>query len=160
MGMFSLYWTRGIAEIGGWIHRRGDTYYTIGMSPLKAPSPNVFQATFYQRAWNIVGQTVLEYVMKMLKGEENVGTTAEALVVLLPKVESPNLLSQFRQISLCNVVYRTITKTMVNILKPIMGGVVSPMQGSFVPGHQITNNIVICQEVIHTLLKKKGRIGG
>lgn len=68
---------------------------------------------------------------------------AEALPVLIPKVESPNLITQFRPISLCIVVYKLITKTIVNRLKPVLGRIVSPTQGSFVPGCHIANNIVI-----------------
>lgn len=59
----------------------------------------------------------------------------------------------FQLTSLCNVVYKLVTKTIVNRLK-ILTEVVSLAQGSFVPRHQITNNIVICLDIVRTLQQK------
>lgn len=87
------------------------------------------------------------------------GKISEALLVLISKVEHPSMISQFRLISLCNDVYELVTKILVNMLKPLFGVMVSPNQGSFVSGHQITGNVIICQEVIHTLRMKKGKKG-
>lgn len=70
------------------------------------------------------------------------------------------MISQFRPISLCNVINKLITKTVVNRLKPILGDIVSSNQGSFVPGWHITNNINIGQEIIHTMRMNKGNGGG
>lgn len=42
-------------------------------------------------------------------------------------------------------------------MKPIIRELVAPTQGSFVPWQQKADNIVICQEIIHTLQKRKGR---
>lgn len=60
-------------------------------------------------------------------------------------------LTQFRPISPCNVTYKLVTKMLVHWLKHLIGEVVSPNQGSFVPGSQITDNIIIFQEIIHSL---------
>lgn len=38
--------------------------------------------------------------------------------------------------------------------------IISPNQSSFVPQRQITNNIVACQEIIHTLKQRKRRAWG
>lgn len=35
-----------------------------------------------------------------------------------------------------------------------------PNQSSFVPGRSTTDNIIISQEIIHTLKSKKGKVGG
>jgi hypothetical protein len=67
--------------------------------------------------------------------------------------------SQFRPISLCNVTYKIITKTMVNRLKKIIPQVVSPYQTEFVPRRNITENIVIAQEMLHSMTKIRSRVG-
>lgn len=58
----------------------------------------------------------------------------DALVVLIAKVQKPEKINQFRPISLCNVLFKIITKTMVTRLKRIMTKLVGPAQSSFIPG--------------------------
>ena len=83
----------------------------------------------------------------------------DTFLVLIPKVENPQMVSQLRPIGLCNVAYKVVSKVIVNRIKPILDKVVAPTQASFVPGRQITDNIVIAQEMLHTMRRKKGKIG-
>ncbi|KAL8168151.1 hypothetical protein V2J09_009650 [Rumex salicifolius] len=78
----------------------------------------------------------------------------ETLIVLIPKTAKPETLTQFRPISLCNVLYKTITKFMVNRIRPIVEAL-----GSFLPGRYITDNIIITQEqeIVHSMQKKRGK---
>ena len=46
-------------------------------------------------------------------------------------------------------------KTLANRLKKIMQSRIGPNQSSFVPGRQITDNIIIYQEVLHSMRKSK-----
>ncbi|VVA23746.1 PREDICTED: ribonuclease H At1g65750, partial [Prunus dulcis] len=64
-------------------------------------------------------------------------------------VERPLNMAQLRPISLCNTLYKVISKILVSRLRPIMTKIVSPTQVSFVPGRHIVDNIVIAQEMLH-----------
>lgn len=85
--------------------------------------------------------------------------TNDALVVLIAKVLKLEKLTEFRPISLCNVLFKTITKTMVLRLKKVMPKLIGPAQSSFIPGRVSTNNIVVVQEAVHSMRRKKGRKG-
>ena len=79
-------------------------------------------------------------------------------IVLIPKVKNPESMSQFKPISLCNFVYKVISKVMVNRLKPYLGELISENQSAFVVGRQIHDNILITQETFHYMrLKKKSK---
>lgn len=49
----------------------------------------------------------------------------DTAVVLIPKVNNPTLVSQFRPISLCNVVNKVISKMLANRLRTILPDVIS-----------------------------------
>ncbi|KAK7244115.1 hypothetical protein RIF29_38933 [Crotalaria pallida] len=81
------------------------------------------------------------------------------LLVLIPKVDTPQWASQFRPIALCNVVYKRITKILANRLNPFLNNWISPNQAGFVSGRNIQDNIIIAQELVHTMKNMRGKKG-
>lgn len=83
----------------------------------------------------------------------------DVLIVLLPKIGKPELITQFRPVSLCNVLFKIITKMMVIRLKNVISQLIGPAQSSFIPGRLSIDNIVVVQEAVHSMRRKKGRKG-
>lgn len=50
-------------------------------------------------------------------------------------------------------------KVIANRLKPLLEKLISDTQNSFLPGRQTVGNIILAQEVIHTMRRKKGKQG-
>lgn len=81
-------------------------------------------------------------------------------IALIPKVKSPTSMVEFRPISLCNVLYKLVTKTLVMRLKNILPNVVSKNPRAYVPGILITYNAIIALELFHIMKERsKGRRG-
>ena len=84
------------------------------------------------------------------------GTMANGLndtnICLIPKTRNPNEMAQFIPISLCNVIYKIISKVLCQRLKKVLPGLISKTQFTFVAGRQISDNIMIAQEMFHALL--------
>jgi len=127
-----------------------------GMQQFKAPGPDGFHAFFFQRYWHIVEEDVCQVVLQVLSGHPMPCGLNDTFITLIPKVPNPNQVTQFRPIGLCNVVYKVITKCIVNKLKRVLPVLISPFQSSFVPGRQITDNVIVMQEVLHSMRRKTG----
>ncbi|KAA3465252.1 LINE-1 reverse transcriptase isogeny [Gossypium australe] len=69
------------------------------------------------------------------------------LIVLIPKKACQEEFSQFRPISLCSVMYTLVMKVIVNRFKLEQAG--------FITGRNITDNIILAQEVLHSMHSKR-----
>jgi hypothetical protein len=112
-------------------------------------------AVFYKRYWDIVGDRVTEEVLQVLRGGDLPDGWNETNVVLIPKVKNPELMKDLRPISLCNVVYKLVSKVLANRLKLILEEIIAPNQSAFVPGRLITDNILLAYEVNHYMENKR-----
>jgi hypothetical protein len=127
--------------------------------PFKAPGPDGFHPIFFQRFWHIVGDSITAYLEEIFQKRTIPQKLNETLVCLIPKVGKPKLIQQFRPIGLCNTIYKAITKVLVNRLKPYLSDVVHPLQASFVPGRKASDNVILVQEIIHSMTLSRSKIG-
>ena len=83
-----------------------------------APSTDGLPPLFYKQFWDKVGREVTEAVLSAL----NTGTIPKAInhtfLTLIPKIQSPRKITDFRPISLSSVLYKLIAKVLANRLKP------------------------------------------
>lgn len=78
-------------------------------------------------------------------------------VCLIPKFNNANKIQNFRPISLCNTLYKVITKVIANCIKPFLKYLISDHQSSFVKNRRATNNAIIIQEVLKRFNSQAGK---
>ena len=128
--------------------------FSIG--DLKASGPDGLHAIFFKRFWNMLGDDLVQEVLGVVNSATIPSGWNDNIIVMIPKVENPDKVAQFRPISLCNVVYKAISKMLSNRMKGILLEIISDHQSAFVLGRLIMDNILLAYECIHTL-KRRGR---
>ena len=131
----------------------------FNMGSLKAPGPDGFPALFFKKFWHIVSEDVISVVRSFFISGKMPTNLNDTNLVLIPKNESPENISHFRPIALCNVVYKVISKILANRVKPFLNSLVCPTQTAFVPNRSIHDNSVIVQEILHKMKRKSGKGG-
>ncbi|MCH86993.1 putative ribonuclease H protein [Trifolium medium] len=131
----------------------------FNMNPWKAAGPDGYPAGFYQKSWEIVGETVCDFVVNAWSRPSIIEEVNQTDICLIPKVAQPEYIMQFPPISLCNTNYKILSKVIVERLKEGIARLVSPYQTGFVPGRNIHANIIVASEMVHTMRRMKGGRG-
>lgn len=104
------------------------------MAPLKAPGPDGFPACFYQQNWSIGHKEVCEAVYHFFETGIMECKINATNIALIPKNCNHVCVTDFRPISLCNVVYKILSKILANRLKLVLPEIISSTQSAFLLG--------------------------
>jgi hypothetical protein len=87
----------------------------------RSPGPDGWTSEFFIFFFDLVGVDLLQLVEdSRLKGKISRSLNATFLV-LIPKKDNPRTFFDFRPISLCNLIYKLISKVISNRIKPFLG---------------------------------------
>ncbi|GAU38215.1 hypothetical protein TSUD_226360 [Trifolium subterraneum] len=130
------------------------------MHPDKSPGPDGFNPAFYQRFWEQCSDDIFNAASTWLERGYFPTSLNDTNICLIPKCDNPTSMKDLRPISLCNVLYKMISKVLANRMKCCLDKCVSQEQSAFVEGRSILDNALIATKVIHALKRKtKGRRG-
>ena len=121
------------------------------MHPIKSPGPNGMSPIFYQKYWDTVGSNVINCVLNALNSGVMPSNLNNTYIFLIPKVKSPQKVTEFRPISLCNMIYKIISKILANRLKRILAIVIDELQSAFVPRRLTTDNVLVVFKTLHCI---------
>ncbi|XP_074278270.1 uncharacterized protein LOC141601863 [Silene latifolia] len=120
----------------------------------KAPGPDGYSSQFFKDSWAIVGKDVCAAVRNMISTGNILKESNNTILTLLPKVDLPDTVMQFRPIACCNTVYKCMAKVVCSRLSSILPDIIHLSQSAFIAGRDIVGNILICQDLIK-LYKRK-----
>ena len=122
-------------------------------------SLKAFKAGFFQRFWLVVGRSISEEVIAVFREKKIPEYMNSTNIMLIPKTQGPESIGSYRPISLCNTVYKIVSKILVGRIRPLLDQLISPCQTAFVPGRRGVDNAIVVQEIIHTMGRMKGKGG-
>ena len=94
-------------------------------------------------------------ISAFLKKSKVGGCTNSTFLALIPKEVNPVSFERFRPISLCNASYKILSKLLANRLKPLLGTLISPLQGGFLKRRHLIDNVIQVQEALHSSFQRK-----
>ncbi|KAL2512765.1 Uncharacterized protein Adt_18365 [Abeliophyllum distichum] len=101
--------------------------------------------------WDIISDDVFQAVLDFFAGGHFPRGFSATSIVLIPKRDNACRWSEFRPISLCTVFNKLVTKLLNSRLSNILPQIISAPQSGFIPGRLIGDNILLAQELLHTL---------
>ena len=104
---------------------------------------------FFQSYWSLVGLDVKESILMYLNSSMLPKSLGHSFITLIPKVKNPKHITQYRPVSLSNVLYRVFSKVLSNRLKPFLPYLVLEHQSAFILDRLISNNVLVAFETLH-----------
>ena len=110
---------------------------------------------FFQNFWHIVKTKIIKAIISFFHSGIMLRVVNHTIITLIPKIESPIQVKQFRPKSLCNVFYKIISKILANRLKNVLDNCIHKNQAAFAPGRQILDNVILSHKYMHYLKNKR-----
>ncbi|KAJ9539210.1 hypothetical protein OSB04_031943 [Centaurea solstitialis] len=120
----------------------------FGIGNDKAPGSDGFSSKFFKSAWGIVGNDIMVAVHNFFYRGRLAKQLNHTLLCMLPKKPNASSVTEFRPIACCTVLYKCISKIVVDRIKPVLDSLVGNYQSAFIPGRRIVDNILMAHELV------------
>eukprot|EP00253_Pinus_taeda_P010845 PITA_10845 len=121
----------------------------------KSPGPNGWTIELFLHFYEQIGAEITEVVEESRLKGVIYRPFNSTFIALIPKKDDPESFEDLRPISLCNCIYKIISKVIALRIAPILSRNISMEQFGFLDGRQIHEAIGVAQEVIHSVKMKK-----
>jgi hypothetical protein len=121
----------------------------------KSPRPDGWTIEFFLGFFDTIGQDILSLVEETRLTRKMPLSLNSTFIALIPKKDNPNTLDDFRPISLCNCIYKIISKVIARRLKKVLSDKISLEQFGFLEGRQIHKAIGVAHESLHNTKTRK-----
>lgn len=125
------------------------------MHPDKSDGPDGYSPTFFQHFWDLLGEEVFTCGRDWLIDDSFPANLNDTTLVLIPKKDNSERMMRLCPIALCNVLYKILAKVLANRLKVILPNVITENQSAFIPGRNISDNVLVAFETLNYMKKKK-----
>ncbi|KAL0287129.1 UNVERIFIED_CONTAM: hypothetical protein Sradi_7130300 [Sesamum radiatum] len=120
----------------------------FAISEDSAPGPDGYTSAFFKSAWTKIGEDICAAVQEFFLSGKLLKQINTTLLVLIPKVQLPTRVMQFRPIACCNVLYKIISKILVSRMQRVLDSLIDYSQNAFIPGRSIADNVLLAQELL------------
>lgn len=113
----------------------------------------VLTLLFIKRLWFLLEKDIMEAVHEDPTSIQM--RCNSSFITLIPKLDSPIIVTDYRPISLIGMQYKIIAKVLANRLAKVVDSVVNSEQSAFIKGHQILDGLIMLNEIIDCIKRKR-----
>jgi hypothetical protein len=128
-----------------------------GCDGSKSPGPDGFNFAFIKEFWEVMNGDIRIMFDQFHGNAKFPRGMISYFLALIPKVDSPQALGDFRPISLLGCLYKIIAKVLATRLARVMGELISNTQSAFIKGRHLVDSVVVVNEVVDFAKKKPER---
>jgi hypothetical protein len=121
----------------------------------KSPGPDEINFGFYKDFWEELRGDVMRFISEFHRNGRLTKGINSTFIALIPKIDSPQRLNDFRPISLVVSLYKILAKFLANRLRLVIGSVIFESQTAFVKDRQILDGVLIANEVVDEARRSK-----
>ncbi|GAU12294.1 hypothetical protein TSUD_142030 [Trifolium subterraneum] len=121
----------------------------------KSPGPDGINFGFIKDLWTEMQGDIMRFMAEFHRNGKLTKGLNATFIALIPKVDSPQCLNDFRPISLVGSLCKIMAKVLANRLREVISSVISESQTAFVKDRRIVNGILIANEVVDEARKSQ-----
>eukprot|EP01018_Ginkgo_biloba_P004985 Gb_28741 [translate_table: standard] len=121
----------------------------------KSLGPDGWTIEFFLGYFDFIETNLLRVIEELRSSAKMLAAVNSTFKALIPKTDNPVFFEDFRPISLCNCMYKILTKLLAMRIKKVLSFSISKEQFSFLQGRQIHEAIGVAQEGLHTIKTKR-----
>lgn len=125
------------------------------MEKNKNLGPDGLLVDFYQHFWDVIKWDLKDLLDDFHKGVLDISRLNYGIITLVPKTKDAKQIQKFRPICLLNVIFKIITKVLMNKLSKMVNPIISQTQTSFIKGRYIMEGVVVLHEALNSIHHKK-----
>jgi hypothetical protein len=126
--------------------------------PMTRPLDLMASMGLFFKCWNIIKEDIYSFCFDFFNGEVDIKALNNSFIALIPKVNNPTTVNDFRPVSLMNSVVKIITKLLGERIQSFIIPLVHPNQYGFIKSRTIQDCLAWAFEYIHQCQHSKRKI--
>jgi hypothetical protein len=121
----------------------------------KSPGPDGFNTDFMKKCWTVIAQDFYDLCDVFYENNLCIQSINGSYITLIPKIDNPSKVSDYRPISLLNSSIKVLTKLLANRLQKVILRLIHQNQYGFIRSRSIQDCLAWSFEYLHLCHKSK-----